>query len=144
MDVIPHFPYERTICIVYLNEKPRQVCRILPVLLVSTIRQVLPLRNSAEKIHFNYVVIFLYIVAVFCHVIKYYVMICCAVFLLYYLCVSHDVRLYSNHIYLNGGSFKHFFYFSCMFSVFILSIFLKLFISINQWALRIKRTEELQ
>lgn len=99
---------------------------------------------SAEKIHFNYVVIFLYIVAVFCHVIKYYVMICCAVFLLYYLCVSHDVRLYSNHIYLNGGSFKHFFYFSCMFSVFILSVFLKLFISINQWALRIKRTEELQ
>lgn len=65
-------------------------------------------------------------------------------FLLYYLCVSHDVRLYSNHIYLNGGIFKTFFYnFSCVFSVF-LSVFLKHFISINQWALRKKRAEELQ
>lgn len=35
-DILLHFPYEQTIC-VYLNVKPRQVCRKSPVLFVSTI-----------------------------------------------------------------------------------------------------------
>lgn len=146
---------QRIFYFIFLMSKPsapyilmwNHVCRKSPVLFVSTIWQVLPLRNSAEKIHFNNVVIFL---SYFCTLLLFLSRdrvlrndLLCS-FLLYYLCVSHDVRLYSNHIYLNGGIFKTFFYnFSCVFSVF-LSVFLKHFININQWALRKKRAEELQ